>query len=490
MPSRHLSTRLLSFAASATVVLIAVFYKFSLTSNSLLPGLDGAYYWVQVRSLLENSSLAFSDLPLVIYVQAGIAWLLNDIPSAVRISDAILPALSAFPIYLIARRYPIRLLPAVGIAFVLLNPVQLFFFTGDFIKNEAALPLVFLLSWILLSWDERGARSRYVMAGTVILAISFSHFGTLLMTLMILSFWLLVRIRQKQVKIRPLTIGTVILSGLLVAIMLALVVPSRFTRLTTFISNPVEIFKLPAWQAIFYGYANPVIACTIILCQLGSILLGVIAWKIRSTFSINETSIVWSSLIVAFVLSSPIIGIDWFNRLAALAFVPLAVSGILIFAKSLTVSQRSLIGALAVITLLTSATLSLRGPTPPVLSESRYSDFKEFAKTVDLPENSIVVASHGMEFLSSWLLATDVASDAYYETSCLSSYSAIFLLINKGVGLASDKPSSAGESDKPATSGESDKPADSNKKPVCKNQIPPEGAKVFVGNEFVLVQVR
>ena len=342
----------------------------------------------------------------------------------------------------------------------------------------------------MLSWDERGARSRYVIAGTVILAISFSHFGTLLMTLMILSFWLLVRIRQKQVKIRPLTIGTVILSGLLVALMLALVVPSRFTRLTTFISNPVEIFKLPAWQAIFYGYANPVIACTIILCQLGSILLGVIAWKIRSNFSISEISVVWSSLIVAFVLSSPIIGIDWFNRLAALAFVPLAVSGILIFAKSLTVSQRSLIGALAVITLLASATLSLRGPTPPVLSESRYSDFKEFAKTVDLPENSIVVASHGMEFLSSWLLATDVASDAYYETSCLSSYSAIFLLINKSVGLASDKPSSAGESDKPATSGESDKPADSNKKPVCKNQIPPEGAKVFVGNEFVLVQVR
>ena len=490
MPSRHLFTRSLPFVASAFVVLIAVFYKFSLTSNSLLPGLDGAYYWVQVRSLLENSSLAFSDLPLVIYVQAGIARLLNDIPSAVRISDAILPALSAFPIYLIARRYPIRLLPAVGIAFVLLNPVQLFFFTGDFIKNEAAIPLVFLLSWILLSWDERGARSRYAMASTVILAISFSHFGTLLLTLMILSFWLLVRIRQKQIKIRPLAIGIVILSGLLVVLMLALVVPSRFTRLTTFISNPGDIFILPAWRAIFYGYANPVIACTIILCQIGSILLGVIAWKIRSTFSISEISVVWSSLIVAFVLSSPIIGIDWFNRLAALAFVPLAVSGILIFAKSLTVSQRSLIGALAVITLLASASLSLRGPTPPVLSESRYSDFKEFAKTVDLPQNSIVVASHGMEFLSSWLLATDVASDAHYETSCLSSYSAIFLLVDKYVGVASDKSSSAGASDKPATSGESDKPADLNKKPVCKNQIPPEGAKVFVGNEFVLVQVR
>jgi hypothetical protein len=485
MPSRHLFTKSLPFAASASVVLISVFYKFSLTSNSLLPGLDGAYYWVQVRSLLENSSLAFSDLPLVFYVQAGIAWLLNDIPSAVRISDAILPALSAFPIYLIARRYPIPLLPAVSIAFVLLNPVQLFFFTGDFIKNEAAIPAVFLLWWILLSWDERGARSRYVMAGTTILAISFTHFGTLLLALMILSFWFTVRIRQQQVKIRPLTIGLVIVSSLLVALMLALVVPSRFTTLTTFILNPVEIFKLPAWQAILYGYANPVIASTIILCQLGSIMLGVFAWKLRSSFSISEASVVWSSLIVTFVLSSPIIGIAWFNRLAALAFVPLVVSGIIIFAKSSTVLQRTLIGALAMITLLASVTLSLRGPTPPVLSESRYSDFKEFAKTVELPENSIVVASHGMEFLISWLLVTDVASDAHYETSCLSSYSAIFLLIDKNVGGASDKAASSGVSDN-----KGNKPADSNKKPACQNQIPPEGAKVFIGNEFVLVQVR
>jgi hypothetical protein len=67
-------------------------------------------------------------------------------------------------------------------------------------------------------------------------------------------------------------------------------------------------------------------------------------------------------------------------------------------------------------------------------------------------------------------------------------------LIDKNVGGPSDKPSSAGAPDKPASPGGSDtkgnKPADSNKKPVCQNQIPPEGAKVFVGNEFVLVQVR
>jgi hypothetical protein len=140
--------------SSALVVIVAIAYKFSLTATSLLPGLDGAYYWVQVRSILENASLAFSDLPFVMWVQAAIAYFLNDIPSAVRISDALLPALSAIPVYLMARRYSMTILPTLSIAFVLFHPVQLYFFTGDFIKNEAAIPAVFFLSWVFLCWDE------------------------------------------------------------------------------------------------------------------------------------------------------------------------------------------------------------------------------------------------------------------------------------------------------------------------------------------------
>ena len=60
-------------ATSLLAVLAGILAKLSLTKGDLLPGLDGAFYWVQVRSVLENQSLAFSDLPFIFWVQAAIA---------------------------------------------------------------------------------------------------------------------------------------------------------------------------------------------------------------------------------------------------------------------------------------------------------------------------------------------------------------------------------------------------------------------------------
>lgn len=90
------------FLAIAAVV-IGVSAKLALTGGELLPGIDGAYYWVQVRSVLEDFSLAFDDLPLVFWAQALIALVVGDIPLGVRIADAALPAISAIPIFLLLR---------------------------------------------------------------------------------------------------------------------------------------------------------------------------------------------------------------------------------------------------------------------------------------------------------------------------------------------------------------------------------------------------
>jgi hypothetical protein len=169
---------------SIVAVIAGISAKLALTSGELLPGLDGAYYWVQVRSVLNNFTLAFSDLPLVFWIQAAIAKTLGNVPLGVRISDAVLPAISAIPIYLIAKKYKKPFLPAISILIILLHPVQLFFFTGDFIKNEATIPVVFFMALVLVNWDKNSKRFSIIclLALTVIIAIS--HFGTLLLAFM------------------------------------------------------------------------------------------------------------------------------------------------------------------------------------------------------------------------------------------------------------------------------------------------------------------
>ena len=143
----------LSLVLACGAVFVALVWKLALTRGPLLPGLDGAYYWVQVRSLLERSRMAFDDVPIVFLLQAAVAKVLGDVPLAVRLSDAFLPVFSAIPIYFMTRNSKYRFAPAVAVLVVLLHPVQLYFFTGDFIKNEAAIPLVFFIGYLLMTWD-------------------------------------------------------------------------------------------------------------------------------------------------------------------------------------------------------------------------------------------------------------------------------------------------------------------------------------------------
>jgi hypothetical protein len=148
--NRNTATVLLAVLAAA----LGVGAKLALTGGELLPGIDGAYYWVQVRSVLEDFTLAFDDLPLVFWAQSLIALVVGDIPLGVRIADALLPAISAIPIFFILRNSKYVWVPAVAILVVLIHPVQLYFFTGDFLKNSAAIPVVFFIGWILYNWGN------------------------------------------------------------------------------------------------------------------------------------------------------------------------------------------------------------------------------------------------------------------------------------------------------------------------------------------------
>ncbi|MBL9146999.1 MAG: hypothetical protein JNM99_25170, partial [Verrucomicrobiaceae bacterium] len=76
-------------------------------STPMVQGMNGAYYLVQARSLIEKFSLAIPDLPLVFVIQAAIAKVIHLLSSldlnqavmlAVKTVDSVLPALAVFPI--------------------------------------------------------------------------------------------------------------------------------------------------------------------------------------------------------------------------------------------------------------------------------------------------------------------------------------------------------------------------------------------------------
>lgn len=481
MKQSTLSSKRIPLVTSLLAVLVGVGAKLSLTSGDLLPGLDGAYYWVQVRSVINNFSLAFSDLPFIFWVQAAIAKVVGDVPLGVRISDAILPALSAIPIYLIARRFKSLYLPAIAILVVLLHPVQLYFFTGDFIKNEATIPAVFFIAWVLFNWEIKSKRFSLIALSLALVVIALSHFGTLLLALIMLSVWVLAQLRKSSKKswLQGIAVSVVVLGAVLIS--LAVLVPSRFERLITFITSPSVVFSNPAINGIIHNYASRTMSVTIIIGQLGSLVLGLIIWKTRASFKFSDLSLVIAALVSTFVLSSPVIGMEWSDRLAALSFAPLSIAAIIIFGTVQIAWQRSAVAVLAIVTLL--ATISLSNiQMKYVFEDAELKDFKELVAQVDVPKNSVIVARHGVEYLAAWEFESDVTLDTYYSTADLSSYDSVYYIQEiKAEGPGTPPASGKGPSDK---KDKGDAPVDSKKSEVVTGQT------VYENASFAMIKVR
>ena len=480
-----------SLAASLLAVVIGIGAKLSLTSGDLLPGLDGAYYWVQVRSVLNNFTLAFSDLPLVFWIQAAIAKVIGDIPLAVRISDAVLPALSAVPIYLIASKYRKPFLPAIAILIVLLHPVQLYFFTGDFIKNEATIPVVFLMALVLINWEKNSKRFSILSLVGLTLVISISHFGTLLLAFMLVGSWALLQLRKSGLKfwLRGIAISVLTFAALLA--MLAILVPTRYERLINLITTPSVIFQYPTYDRILHSSSISVMTVAIIIGQLSTLILGVVTWYSRNNFTFSDFSLVISSLFTTFIFSSPLIGIEWSDRLTGLSIVSLSIAAIIIFGSVEILWQKFSVGILAAVTLFSALPLSTL-EMKRVFSDQEYSDFKELVSNVEIPDNSIIVARHGVEYLSAWEFSTDVALDTYYESADLSSYDSVYYIQE----LKSLAPGNGGggDSQRPAQPPAGKGPADMGDKGVAPSEIAKKdeiiGEVIYSNASFAFVKVR
>ena len=478
-----------SLVSSILAVLVGVVAKLSLTNTELLPGLDGAYYWVQVRSLLEDHSLAFPDLPLVFWVQAGLAKIFGSVTLAVRLSDAILPALSAIPIYLIGRKYKSPLLPAISILVVLLHPIQLYFFTGDFIKNEAAIPAVFFIALVLLNWDNQRKVISLLYLAILFSIVVLSHFGTALLALIFVGVWAILQLRKigGKIWIRGFAIFLVAIS--VVLYVFKILIPDRFERLLDFVTTPSIIIERPILDGMIHGYANSVISFTIITNQVACLILALVVWKNRQQFSYSQRSLVVASLISTFILSSPFISIEWANRLTGLSIVPLTVAAIMVFGCTGVYLNRIPVVILSLIVLLSSL-FFIPMEKKYVFSNKKYADFKELVNQVTIPNNSIIVARHGVQYLAAWHFKTDVVLDNYFESSDLSSYAAVYLLVEKP---GSDKkkdfapPSDLSKDEKSSEKFPGGKPPSGGKE-LDPQQL--EGQRVFGNNSFTLVRIR
>jgi hypothetical protein len=468
----------------ALAMVIGVAAKLSLTSGALLPGLDGAYYWVQVRKLTEQGHLAFPDVPLIFAVQGFFAWCVGDIKLGVRLSDAILPALSAIPIFCMLRNAKQVWLPALVVLLVLLHPVQLFFLTGDFIKNEAAIPLVFVTGLILTKWNHWPKRVSIISLILTQTLLAFAHFGTLILSLAICFIWLVLQLINKSRRFVLTSAGVALSVGIGAAILLNYFVPARFEKLMGLVLNPLAFLQNPAIVSLKQTYFLDSLNFALITGQLGTVLLAWIAYKNRNKFDFSTLTFLAANLTAAGLFSSPLIGQEWAARFVALSFVPLLLAFTVLIGMVQIAPVTFLLRSAAALTIVMSLIALPAGGKFYVTTPDRYSEFVSLMKTVQLPDNSVVVADHGIEYLVAWELKTKVIETSYYSQEVAAEYQNVYVLRQKYASASNGYYGQESYSPKK----EASQSPNETKKGLVSNI--PAGEVIYESNNFALSQIR
>lgn len=402
-------------------------------SQELIPGVNGGYYPMQVRSILENGHLGFSDMPLLFYLNAAIikfmsliGFQISDtlILNVVKIVDSISLPLLLFPLYRILRFInPSKILQISILSFSVLSLSPLIL-VADLQKNALAIFFVFCFLSYNFSFLESRKRIEVILYGIFLILTGLTHFGTFIFGLFF--FLVIVLCTYKRKAIFPMMAIVAVGLGILF-----LTDTSRFNRLINFWNL---IFEKPA---LLSGTLSPpdfvLISFSIVLT-----IMGLITMKSKGVLLTNaQKSISIGSIVCLLAFSFPLLDTEYFRRLSLFLFIPQVL---LIIQLSSVSSQGQLKSITSVLLLLTFLSiLAVAGqPKEPVIDKAAYEDLKKMQPLIEKPDETIVIARHGLEWWTAWALKTKVGQDKAMEGELYVKYRNIIIL-NQIIGFSIDQ---------------------------------------------------
>lgn len=226
-------------------------------STALPPGVNGAYYPVQVRSILLTGTPSIADFPSLFYIQAlvgSIPWMVGGESAllfSTRITDIFLPILIAIPAFLFVQEFfpegkkswkAVFVILIVGL-FAVLNG-SLLRMLGDFQKNADGLPLSLTYAYFLYQTLETGKRKPLIWAGVFFALTLMTHIGVAGMTIVLTGITLFVYFVQQPKRKKTLLVILSLLAVMLVVLALVYIFdPTRITRLLGSKLDPSSLFE-------------------------------------------------------------------------------------------------------------------------------------------------------------------------------------------------------------------------------------------------------
>ena len=451
--------RLIAFVAIIAAIACRAWLHFT---TALVPGMNGGYYLVQARSLLEKGKLGIPDLPLTFSLHAGLAALIHTfsfldqnqaVILAVKLADSVLPALAVIPVMLLGMAWSrggkldpwLAALIGLGVA---AGPAALTM-VGEFEKNSLGLALLCGLAWAMRRWAQHPDRNTTLTAAAVLGLIGITHigvFGTaLVFTGSTFAALALAEGREGLKRVARLLVfaaPVVVVAGVLVFWKFD---PSRIHKLLHAFSEPADYLSggmpgpmgpggnMPGGPPVNWMQWLPGLLFALVV--LGA---AVVAWFRRTNENRATVAVITGAAMTVIALTGP-----WVHGDKVMRFYLNAIPLALLCLLYLVLSIRSSGGRLAAGIVLLGALVAVTAPRlsaggKPIITEEAQAELRELAKAVEEPSQTLIVARHGLEWWTAWTLHTHIAQAQALTTEDWKNFKYVwFIEQKKGMGQPS-----------------------------------------------------
>jgi Dolichyl-phosphate-mannose-protein mannosyltransferase len=294
-------------------------------------GVDGYWYAVQLRSLLETGHLYYGGPPLALWLMAPLAALTDPVTGA-KLGSSLAAAALPVAVYFLARRIAGERAPALLAAALVATSAGAFYLPAEFIKTAIALPIAVgalaALAWAL----ERPSWRRAAVPAALSAAAALCHeLGLAFALVGAIAPIALVAREKRRWRAAPL-----VLVGAL-----AVIVARDAALLGDLVAANAD-WSIPALdidgRAIHFR-GEPAVAGAIGLLALIALVLSRRAEFLRSLVPLRDRALVIGPALWAVATALP-----WLDaadpqgltfRLRAIAFLPLALAAAALVAAAL-----------------------------------------------------------------------------------------------------------------------------------------------------------
>ena len=466
------------------IVLLAVAARAVLQfSTPLAPGMNGAYYFVQARSLLEHGKLGIPDLPLTFWVHASLSRIFQGVTGwdqarsiviAVKATDSVLPPLAALPLIWLGWNWQRNgdapsMMAALAPALAAVLGAQALRMTGDFQKNSLGLIWLAALAPAAHSFLTQPSARRALLPLVLIGLLGITHVGVLGGALVFIGVLAAISSVSAPPTVRMqvllFTLAGIVVMGCAGAITRTFD-PNRFHRLTQAIVSPTNFAEsqggpgmagnrpprpqgqdfAPNQQPPFapagtdhpprpgpghppdgHGFIGPPFAPGWGFITLGILGLVVSLWK-RRHLPAADFALALAAGITCGLLGEPFMDEQKAERLMLIAVIPAAITVSFLLAQLSWPWLRHGLGVVIIGLTLISAQDYVRNGGRAILTTEAQAELRALSTLIPVPERTLIVARHGLEWWTAWTLHTHIAQPGAISTEDWQRYDQVLFL--------------------------------------------------------------